>query len=138
VVSASPAAPNPYSAGIIVEPAHRRCYAIGGREGIILKKSLPWIVFFGGLLLLVFSNSAYVKMFDCPVACSLRDSGRFFDSPGLVQVETSPRRRSKQQCRLARCGRPFPFFRGALVPRRFEAVKQTARLFWVQAAVPAA
>jgi hypothetical protein len=63
-VPASPAAPNPYSAGIVVEPAHRRCYAVGGREGIVLKKSLPWIVFFGVLLLLVFSNSAYVKMFD--------------------------------------------------------------------------
>ena len=47
----------------------------------------------------------------------------FFYSPGWVQVETSPRRRSRQQCRLDRCGRPFPFFRGALVPRRFEAAK---------------
>lgn len=30
----------------------------------MLKKSVPWIVFFGVLLLLVFSNSSHVKAFD--------------------------------------------------------------------------
>ena len=30
----------------------------------MLKKSVPWIVFFGVLLLLVFSNSSFVKVFD--------------------------------------------------------------------------
>ena len=44
--------------------AHRQCYAVGGRGGFVLKKSLPWILFFGVLLLLVFSNSPYVKIFD--------------------------------------------------------------------------
>jgi hypothetical protein len=34
------------------------------------------------------------------VACALWNSGRFFYTPGLVQVETSPRRRSKQQCQM--------------------------------------
>ena len=44
--------------------AHRQCYAVGGRGGFVLKKSLPWILFFGVLLLLVFSSSPYVKIFD--------------------------------------------------------------------------
>jgi hypothetical protein len=44
--------------------AHRQCYAVGGRGGFVLKKSLRWIVFFGVLLLLVFSNSPYAKIFD--------------------------------------------------------------------------
>jgi len=35
-----------------------------GPRGFVLKKSLPWIVFFGVLLLLVFSNSPYVKISD--------------------------------------------------------------------------
>ena len=97
---------------------------LGAARGVRLKKSLPWIVFFGVLLLLVFSNSPYVKMFDfVPWPVRFGILAAFFYSPGWVQVETSPRRRSKPQCRLARCGRPFPFFRGALVPPRFGAVK---------------
>src|SRR6516162_7660396 len=37
----------------------------------MIRKSLPWIVFFGTLLLLVFSNSSYVKIFD-PVMWPVR------------------------------------------------------------------
>ena len=44
----------------------------------MLKKSLPWIVFFGVLLLLVFSNSPYVKMFDSVLWPVRWNSGRFF------------------------------------------------------------
>jgi hypothetical protein len=37
---------------------------LGAAGGFVLKKSVPWIVFIAALLLLVFSNSPYVKMFD--------------------------------------------------------------------------
>ena len=83
-VPASPAAPNPYSAGIVVEQAHRQCYAIGGREGSQAKE----ISSLGRVLrrppvagLQQFSLREDVRF--CPVACSFWNSGRFFYSPGL-------------------------------------------------------
>src|SRR5215469_2666028 len=66
--------------------AHRQCYAVGGRGGFVLKKSLPWILFFGVLLLLVFSNSPFLKIFDSvrwPVRFGILAG--FFYSLALVQ-----------------------------------------------------
>jgi hypothetical protein len=37
---------------------------LGAARGAVVTKALTWIVFFGVLLLLVFSNSPYVKLFD--------------------------------------------------------------------------
>ena len=89
----------------------------------MLRKSLPSIVCFGVLLLLVFRNSPYVKIFD-----SVLWPVRFGILAGFSILLLWSRRRHRRdaashKCRLARCGRPFPFFRGALVPRRCEAVK---------------
>jgi hypothetical protein len=37
---------------------------LGAARGAMLKKTFPWIVFFGVLLLLVFSASSYVQVID--------------------------------------------------------------------------
>jgi hypothetical protein len=37
---------------------------LGAARGAMLKKTFPWIVFFGVLLLLVFSASSYVQAID--------------------------------------------------------------------------
>jgi hypothetical protein len=78
-------------------------------------------VFFGVLLLLVFSNSSYVKMFDFVLG-----PVRFGILAGFSILLVWSRwrhRRDDAASSNARCGRPFPFFRGALVPPRFGAVK---------------
>jgi hypothetical protein len=58
-------APGPISAGIIglnTQPP-LICF-LGAARGAMLKKTFNWIVFFGALLLLVFSASSFVRTLD--------------------------------------------------------------------------
>jgi ABC-type nickel/cobalt efflux system permease component RcnA len=111
----------------------------GAARGVRLKKSLPWIVFFGVLLLLVFSNSSYVKMFDYvlgPVRFGILAGFSIL----LVWSRWRHRRDDAASSNAASPDAADHFLSSAVrwFHRDSRRSKQVARLFWVQAAIPAA
>jgi hypothetical protein len=100
---------------------------LGAARGAMLKKTFPWIVFFGVLLLLVFSVSSYVQALD-----SLLWPIRFGILAGfsVLFVRYWWRRRTRFGKRPSEAGRfcgRFSLFRDSLVPRRCETLKVNRR-----------
>jgi hypothetical protein len=101
---------------------------LGAARGAMLKKTFPWIVFFGVLPQPAYLHRLFLRAGPrlSSLANSLWDSCRLLRSLRQALVEV-PQRFRKPPCEAGRFCGSFSLFRDSLVPRRCETLKANRR-----------